>query len=334
MSDDAYKSVNMAESFSALKSIQRMQRGIYFSSKIPKLDHFSNFNKRLKAFHENSTGIRAAIGLSLSGQKHIQTFQRAFVIANQFKKLPKIDNSIADLFEKMSANSTLSQLQSMKVDWDVILDLASISCNSALLPKIDLSQLKSNDKVLMLERVLSDPDSIAEITEAVTNIAPEELAISDLEEDIKKSEKILKSVEDPKDFIEKIKKLPSMLLWFFVFVVLPIIINLTSAYLKPAIDEYLENNDSSDTDKVRAIKGIPGKIGQINTTGLRFITGNNVRLREEPSTKSDILDELVLGQVVEVLSKKRNWIEVCYEYPDGEIVTGWVFTRYTTNFVR
>ena len=63
---------------------------------------------------------------------------------------------------------------------------------------------------------------------------------------------------------------------------------------------------------------------------LRFISGDNVRLRAGPSTKTKILDELTLGQVVTVISKKRNWIEV--EYEDGEYFHGWVFTRYTSKF--
>jgi hypothetical protein len=43
---------------------------------------------------------------------------------------------------------------------------------------------------------------------------------------------------------------------------------------------------------------------------------------------------MVLGQVVTVLSKNKNWIEIMYEYDNGEIMHGWVFTRYTTKFVR
>ena len=72
----------------------------------------------------------------------------------------------------------------------------------------------------------------------------------------------------------------------------------------------------------------------INISSLRFVTGNNVRLRRAPSTNSEIIDEMALGQVVTVLSKKRNWIEVQYEYKDGEVMTGWTFTAYTKRFVK
>ena len=42
----------------------------------------------------------------------------------------------------------------------------------------------------------------------------------------------------------------------------------------------------------------------------------------------------MLGQVATVVSKNKNWIEVVYECEDGTLLTGWVFTRYTSRFVR
>jgi NADPH-dependent 7-cyano-7-deazaguanine reductase QueF len=40
------------------------------------------------------------------------------------------------------------------------------------------------------------------------------------------------------------------------------------------------------------------------------------------------------GQVVTVISVKPDWTEISYEYGDGQIVTGWVFTRYLAKFRR
>ncbi|WP_362816913.1 SH3 domain-containing protein [Aeromonas dhakensis] len=53
-----------------------------------------------------------------------------------------------------------------------------------------------------------------------------------------------------------------------------------------------------------------------------------------PSTNYEIYDELISWQVVTVLNKRRNWIEVMHEYEDGEPMSGWVFTRYTAKFVK
>ena len=58
---------------------------------------------------------------------------------------------------------------------------------------------------------------------------------------------------------------------------------------------------------------------------------NENRLRFELSTRLEILDELVIGQIV---TKNKNGIEVIYEYDDGELKSGWFFTRYTAKFVK
>ena len=90
----------------------------------------------------------------------------------------------------------------------------------------------------------------------------------------------------------------------------------------------------SAKEKVQKTKNISWQIEKEQISNFRFITGDNVRLREDSSTKSAVLDELVLGQVVEVHSKKKNWIEVSYQYEDGTYMSGWVFTRYTARFVK
>lgn len=86
--------------------------------------------------------------------------------------------------------------------------------------------------------------------------------------------------------------------------------------------------------KIKGIKNTPLALKDVDTTDLRFITGNNVRLLASPSANSEIYDELIFGQAVTVLTKRRNWIEVMYEYEDGEPMSGWVFTKYTAKFVK
>jgi uncharacterized protein YgiM (DUF1202 family) len=123
--------------------------------------------------------------------------------------------------------------------------------------------------------------------------------------------------------------------FFFILlqVFLPQLNSISANLLTPVVESYLQGNNLTDREKVKEIKGIPVHLSGVATEGLRFITGNNVRLRSGPSTNSEILDELLLGQVVTVLSKDRNWIEVTYKYGDGETMSGWVFTRYTAKFV-
>ena len=165
------------------------------------------------------------------------------------------------------------------------------------------------------------------------------LDISSLQEELGRSDQQqFNEVNDIGSFIKIINSLPSLLqdifYYLFIYVVIAQINSISANLLTPFVESYLKDNKSAERIQIKTIKRIPLSLGDVDTDGLRFIAGNNVRLRSESSTRSEVLDELVLGQIVTVLSKSRNWIEVKYEYEDGDAVSGWVFTRYTAKFVK
>ncbi len=120
------------------------------------------------------------------------------------------------------------------------------------------------------------------------------------------------------------------LFWVFMQVLTPQVNSISANLLTPHVQRYLGSSDASRREIVNNIQKL--SVQSVDTNGLRFVTANNVRLREYASTKSQIMDELVLGQIVTVLSKKRNWIEIEYGYQDEEKMHGWVFTSYTARF--
>ncbi|EGQ9926357.1 TPA: DUF1289 domain-containing protein [Vibrio parahaemolyticus] len=64
-------------------------------------------------------------------------------------------------------------------------------------------------------------------------------------------------------------------------------------------------------------------------TNYRIVIATELNLREHPTTKSAVMGRLPLGEVLETLdAEDRHWIYVRVEL-DGEIVTGWVYRRYT-----
>jgi hypothetical protein len=146
----------------------------------------------------------------------------------------------------------------------------------------------------------------------------------------------LAGANDVNHFIHIFQKLPPHFQLFILFMILhvfvPQINSISANLITPHVESYLNESSPTNREKINYIKKIPLNVEAVETKTLRFITGNNVRLRKSPSTNSPILDEMVLGQVVTVLSKKKNWIEIEYEYDDGEIIVGWVFTRYTAKF--
>ncbi|MCV5216226.1 SH3 domain-containing protein, partial [Escherichia coli] len=61
----------------------------------------------------------------------------------------------------------------------------------------------------------------------------------------------------------------------------------------------------------------------------RIVIATKLNLREHPTTKSAVMGTLPLGDVLETLdAEDRHWLYVRVEL-DGEIVTGWVYRRYT-----
>jgi hypothetical protein len=123
----------------------------------------------------------------------------------------------------------------------------------------------------------------------------------------------------------------AIIVFMFLYIIMP---QINSILITPYVNEYLSSSKATDREKIKEISKINSNSSIFGTDNLRFITGNNVLLRSGPSTKTEILDELCLGQVVTVLSKKRNWIEIEYVYQDNEVLRGWVFTRYTAHFKK
>lgn len=184
--------------------------------------------------------------------------------------------------------------------------------------------------------LFENPDYLREITESISELELNEANPQNIENEIEQAAHRLDDVKSAKSFAEWFKGLPpfvQLLLWFlFMQVVVPQLNSISANLLTPRVQEVLEQEHGSERDKVNDIRNIRFDLEGVNTEGLRFITGTNVRLRSQPSTKSEVLDELDFGQVVAVVSKERNWIEIQYEYEDGEAKVGWVFARYTSKF--
>ena len=126
----------------------------------------------------------------------------------------------------------------------------------------------------------------------------------------------------------------ALLFFMFMQILLPQINNITANLLTPIVQSYIVGNGANEKASVRLAKKLPSLVCNVATYNLRFILENNVYLRQAPSRKSAILDKFTIGQVVTVLSRKRDWIQVMYEYQEGEAIVGWVSTRYTARFVK
>ncbi|HJS15911.1 MAG TPA: SH3 domain-containing protein [Rheinheimera sp.] len=186
--------------------------------------------------------------------------------------------------------------------------------------------------------ILTEPSYLSDMAEIVSRIDLDSVDLASIEREFENTESEFASIENRANFVSIFSSLPpsiqAILFYFLIHIFLPQINSISANLLTPLVDNYLQANVKSDRQKIKEIKNIPLSLMDVNTDDLRFITGNNVHLRARPSTNSQIYDELVLGQVVTVLSKQKNWIEVMYSYDDGKTMSGWVFTRYTAKFIK
>ncbi|MDX7872694.1 SH3 domain-containing protein [Aeromonas caviae] len=65
----------------------------------------------------------------------------------------------------------------------------------------------------------------------------------------------------------------------------------------------------------------------------RFVVASVLNIRDEPSIKSEVIDELKNGMVVKFIAKSKRWTHIEYLCNEtGERKTGWVFSRYLRKF--
>jgi hypothetical protein len=189
---------------------------------------------------------------------------------------------------------------------------------------------------------LENPSCLSAMAESITRLEFEgKFATDSLYENpeiLAEASKVLSTATDSHSFIEKFKDSPPLFQTIIYFVILqifiPQIVSINANLLTPYVKSYLNEKNITKRERINKIKKLPLSLNNINTDQIRFVTGNNVRLRKSPSTNAEILDEMVLGQVITVLSKKKNWINVEYTYEDGKVITGWIFTIYTKRFKK
>lgn len=157
-----------------------------------------------------------------------------------------------------------------------------------------------------------------------------EFAIPDLE--LSESIALIESATES-DFADIFTKLSpriqGILIFIFYRILFPIALGVAGNLLTPYLEKAIKS-EKLPTSQVRVIKKTP--LQDVNTSNLRFVFSNDVKLRSKPSKHSEVLDALVIGQVITVLERKKGWAEVIYANDDNQTCQGWIMTRYTAKF--
>jgi len=136
------------------------------------------------------------------------------------------------------------------------------------------------------------------------------------------------------DFYELSDKTKAILLHLYHVYFLPIILScLSTIIMNNAETTRKEFNSVSTLDEVRSlIRNSSGRFDRNLLKGYRIIIGANVNMREKPNMRSNVINKLPIGTLIEIIDKSdRSWLLVEVEI-NGEIEQGWVLRKYTEYF--
>ncbi len=297
-------------------SVQRMMKSMNFTSSIQKAISSLNYNDSLQKMMESmnhTKTIQDALS-SVRVNDSVQRMMKSMDFANSIQKAVSSLNdtgSIQKMMESANYTNTLNNISKFN----------NLS-----------SQMQGVGAFLVKPSIL---EQIIESNNSWKDLVPSQLTIE--QEEFTQSIAPLSNAKNESEFLSFFLKTPPVIqafvIFFFLQFFLPQVNNIISLVLNPYIQEIIATSNKTSKDLVKKIKHVPASSFGIDVSRLRFITGTNLRLRQKNSTNSQVIDELEIGQIVEVIRKKKNWIQVKVTYED-EVLIGWVFTRYTAKFKK
>lgn len=306
--------------FGAFENIQRMLGS-------PALATLQKAFEPLAGIHEFRDSITEKVAVGLGSYEAIKKSMDASFLSHVARQAPlpllglnSLQESLG--FRMSSVESALKSMQHSKMFSDADYMAKAIGAFSSSQAFRDtIVALNQNGA---FQEALNHYNSVAYALSDEDEIPADELAASFPQMEAMERGSFLELFRGLPPFVQ------SIIIFIFMQTIWPMFINVASALITPNVERMI-NGSKLSTDQVRVIKKLPASQG-IDIENLRFVTRNNVKLRAKASTKSEVLDELVVGQVVTVLTKKKNWAEVVYQYDDGQAFHGWILTTYTAKF--
>lgn len=122
----------------------------------------------------------------------------------------------------------------------------------------------------------------------------------------------------------------------FLSVIATILIMFLNPILVPLQSEY---NEFVHQNGRMIIKEIKEKVqGEVESPAIlkdyKVISTDEISVRISNKKNSNSVGKVYFGQLIKVIEKKRNWSLITYEDLDGELIEGWVYTRYLSNITN
>src|SRR5699024_9303688 len=230
-------------------------------------------------------------------------------------------------------------------------DMATLTNNIEAINRINFPDIEAIIKSGFpdIDKITSLGQSLAMFSDRIVEIDWRDFELTD--EGIEQAHDILKGEnaeekinkefsenKEPRKISETIKSLI-----YYVWVVLQVLCNLASCeqvaeYMAdrviPVVQSYTQHEHEglfkSENDALKWIKEeLKKDVSSQITKNYRKVVEDGLIVREGKTKDSRINGKLNTGNVVQIIEKRRNWSYVFYSnYEDGEVIEGWVFTRY------
>lgn len=191
-------------------------------------------------------------------------------------------------------------------------------------------------------------DALSSLNINYNNICIDDIEVESVEDfihDMTDDTEILNWEQRLVIWIDKVKIKHPVLLWVLLGIISTVICTQISQPINDLIDSipsFLESKSNDDL-KLDIDKNIKGYMKEnvyndfyefkeyiFNT--YRFINSDDVYLRKTPKMNSYTIEKFKKGDVIKIIRKNNHWSYVEYENKDGEILNGWINTRYTKRF--
>ena len=276
--------------------------------------HFQNkldfTNKLLESLH-NKGSLHQQLQEQIDRIGSTIPYDATTKIARELNKLTQLSyNPLQEITESLNKTQTI-------LNFDHLLKENLISEIELVAESINFKQLKI--------------DEYGSITLGQETAVAEEVA-----ETIKNFTKILENHKPTEatskllNFIDGLKKPLKALVLYLIFIIfMPFIVSVMSNIYAPDIESFIKTVFNQNVTIKQIQRKAQNNFGNEILDGMAFVSTDSLNVREHPRRKSKIITIIHKGKVVRIIEKHRKWTQVSFEDEQaGELITGWVFSRY------
>lgn len=251
-------------------------------------------------------------------------------MAPMFGSIQRINDQMASMFRSMQRIS--DQINPASMHFAQQLELVAASPAFETIRRIE--ELTNSSFLRKLESLDNSPFDydLSDLSKEVW--APQEAPEIDDQFLTAMENQLADELASCNDFDFLSDKAKQNILYIYHHYVLQIIIGIVVAISMFEYQKLRSDLDvtTSKSEVMSIARGSNEKFNREFLRAYRVVIGDNLRLRQEPGMKSNVIELLPIGSLVTIIDKtNKSWLYVEVEI-DGEFERGWISRRYTKRF--